>query len=70
LSSDSESGSAKQQDSDDESDIYAAGGTMTWQKQNINPTLNTGVPRYSALHLALFRYSSLVFFMEVEYYAC
>jgi type V secretory pathway adhesin AidA len=70
LFSDSESGNAKQQDSDDKNDIYAAGGTMTWQKQNINPTLNTGIPRYSALQLALFRYSALVFFTEVQYYTC
>jgi hypothetical protein len=35
LHTDSESGSAKKQDSDDKSMIYATEGTVTWQKQDI-----------------------------------
>jgi hypothetical protein len=39
------------------------------QSKLLKVLLNTCIPRYSALRLALFCYSSLSFFTEVQYYA-
>jgi hypothetical protein len=47
LFSDSESGSVEKQDSDDKSEIYAAEGTTTWQKQVTIPDLKLFLREFS-----------------------